>query len=73
MLKFFVFQSNLMIIYIYSSKILNPAFKTSFLVHNDHWNFCGYVENSKWILCTRKKVFFLKDFKCTNSVYLHNE
>ena len=34
---------------------LNPANKTRYFVHNSHSNLCWQVENSKWILCSRRK------------------
>ena len=43
-----------MIIYNCTSKSLNPAFKNEFLVHSNHLNLCGQVENLKWILSSRK-------------------
>ena len=39
---------------IIKSKSLNLAFKTCFSVHNNDLNYFGHVENSKWILCSRK-------------------
>ena len=34
----------------FTSKILKLAFKTGFLVHNRHLNFCGYVENGHCVV-----------------------
>ena len=31
-------------------------FKPGFSVHNNHWNLCVQVLNSKWLLCCRKEV-----------------
>ena len=35
-------------------KSLKTAFKTKFSVLNKHLHLCGHVENSKWLLKTRK-------------------
>ena len=43
-----------MIIHICSSEILKTRVKTGFLVHNIHLYLSGQVENTKWILCSRK-------------------
>ena len=41
-------------IYICTSKSLKIVSIISFLVHNNHLNLCGQVENFKWILCNCK-------------------
>ena len=48
------FLENLMIIYFHTSEILKTRFKNRFSVHNNHLYLCGQVENTKWILCSRK-------------------
>ena len=50
---FFFFEMNLIIIFVHQ-KSQNPAFKTGFLVFNNHLNLCGQAENYKWIFCSRK-------------------
>ena len=50
-----LFETSPMIIYISKSKKdLKTAFKTDFLVHNNHLNMCEQVEISKWMLGSRK-------------------
>ena len=48
------------------------TFKTGLSVHNIHLNLCGQVENSKWILCSRKtgvKYIYIKIYDvCTNNI-----
>ena len=39
-------------IYICTSKIIKPYFKSVFLLH--HLNLCGQAENSKWIMFSRQ-------------------
>ena len=41
------FDTNLMIIYVCTSKSLKISFKTGFSVHDKHLNLCWHVENSK--------------------------
>ena len=43
-----------MIICLGTSKIFKLAFKAGVSVHNHHLNLFGQVDNSKWILCSRK-------------------
>ena len=43
-----IFKTNQILIYIFVNQIFfNPTFKTGFLVHNNHLNLSGQVENSK--------------------------
>ena len=49
------FETNQMIIDIFvHKKSQKLAFKTGFSVHNIHLYLCGQVENTKWILRSRK-------------------
>ena len=49
-----LFESNLIIFYICTSKNLKTPPLKGFWVHNNYLNLCGQVENSKWTLCCRK-------------------
>ena len=54
-----IFKTKLIIIHICIKFFFKSAFKTKFLVHNNHLNLYWQVNNSKWILCNRKT-----DVKC---------
>ena len=43
-----------MIIYFCTSEILKTRVKNRFWVHNISLYLCGQVENTNWILCSRK-------------------
>ena len=60
------------LIILYVRNLEKLAFNTGFTVHNIHLYLCGQVENTKWILCSRKKgakCSYL-NFWCTKSIYL---
>ena len=44
------------------------AFKTGFSVHYIHLYLCGQVENTKWILCSRKIGVKCAYLRCTKDV-----
>ena len=41
-------------LYFYFTNVKNLQYEIGLSVHNFHLNLCGQVENSKWILCSRK-------------------
>ena len=45
------------------------------LVHNDHFNLCGQIDNYKWILCSRKTgvKFEISDVQIYIYTYLVNK
>ena len=43
-------------LYLYVRNLQNSRLKLFFLVHNNHLYLCQQVENTKWILCSRKMV-----------------
>ena len=45
---------NLSLICICISDFFKTECKTGFSGHNDYFNLCGYVDNSQWLLCSRK-------------------
>ena len=72
---FFVFNTNLIIIYICTWKSLKPTLKTVFSVHHIYFNLCWQVVDSKWILCSQKQVLNvgISHLLCTKSILLYKE
>ena len=45
---------------LYNKNLENSRLKPVFSVHNINWYLCGQVENTKWILCSKKLNAYLR-------------